>query len=168
MTYWIYRHYGCDVTVLLLLCWAWWYSIVDFFFFLQNFVRTVRTWHTNSSLFTEETVELSRFHREMRPAASHSWTWAAVTLRSSAEPTCYPQSCCFACVCFLSLAVPGAADSTCRTQCQCWSNAWTCDPLCVFLLGWSEGWPTEILYCVHKHNGSAALGRKRTRKEHFI
>lgn len=59
----------------------------------------------------------------------------------------------FARACFLLLAVPGAVDSTCRTQCQCWSRAWTCDPLWVFLQRPSEGWPTEILCSINKHNG---------------
>lgn len=59
----------------------------------------------------------------------------------------------FACACCLLLAVPGAVDSTCRTQCQCWSRAWTCDPLWVFLQRPSEGWPTEILCSINKHNG---------------
>lgn len=82
----------------------------------------------------------------------------------SAETVCIHR----AAVCLCIFSIPGAADSTCRTQCQCWSRAWTCDLLCVFLLGRSERWPTEILCSINKHNSTPTPGRKKRRKEHFI
>lgn len=75
----------------------------------------------------------------------------------------HPQSCYLVCVysSFHPWLTPSSADSTCTTQCHCWSRTWTSDPLCVyFCCDEVRGWPTEILRSINKHNGALAHERK--------